>query len=94
MVKIWNCTGSAMTTAIKCSLLGSAYTLLTDKECCILHTRGISFVFSLTLQVEINSGGVLVSMMASSVIDRGFEPQSVQTKDSKIGSSCFFAKLH
>jgi hypothetical protein len=29
-------------------------------------------------------GGVMVSMLASSVVDRGFEPWSGQTKDYKI----------
>ena len=34
----------------------------------------------------------MVSMLASSEIDCGFEPQSGQTKDYKIGICCFFAK--
>ena len=37
-------------------------------------------------------GGVMVSVLASSVVDRGFEPRSGQTKDCKIGISCFSAK--
>ena len=37
-------------------------------------------------------GGVMVSMLTSSVIDRGFEPWSGQTKDNKIGICCFSAK--
>ena len=37
-------------------------------------------------------GGVMVSMLASSVVDRGFEPQSGQTKDYEIGICCFSAK--
>ena len=37
-------------------------------------------------------GGVMVSMLASSAIDRGFEPRSGQTKDYKIGICCFTAK--
>ena len=37
-------------------------------------------------------GGVMVSMLASSVVDNGFEPRSGQTKDYKIGISCFSAK--
>ena len=32
------------------------------------------------------------SLLASSVVDRGFEPRSGQTKDDKIGICCFFAK--
>ena len=30
-------------------------------------------------------GGVMISMHASSAVDRGFEPWSGQTKDYKIG---------
>ena len=37
-------------------------------------------------------GGVMVSVLASSAIDRRFEPQSGQTKDHKIGICCFSAK--
>ena len=35
---------------------------------------------------------VMVSVLASSVIDRGFEPWLGQTKDYKIGICCFSAK--
>jgi len=31
-------------------------------------------------------------VLASSAVDRGFEPRSGQTKDYKIGISCFSAK--
>ena len=34
----------------------------------------------------------MVSVLASSAVDRGFEPRSGQTKDYKIGISCFSAK--
>ena len=34
----------------------------------------------------------MVSMLASSVVDHGFEPWSGQTKDYKIGICCIFAK--
>jgi hypothetical protein len=37
-------------------------------------------------------GGVMVSMLASSALDRGFEHRSGQTKDFKIGMCCFSAK--
>jgi hypothetical protein len=37
-------------------------------------------------------GGVMVSVFASSTVDRGFEPRSGQTKDYKIGICCFSAK--
>ena len=34
----------------------------------------------------------MVSMLASSVVDRGFEPRSGQAKDYEIGICCFSAK--
>ena len=35
---------------------------------------------------------VMVSVLASSAVDRGFKPQSGQTKDYEIGICCFFAR--
>ena len=37
-------------------------------------------------------GGIMVSVIASSAVDRGFEPRSGQTKDYKIGICYFSAK--
>ena len=37
-------------------------------------------------------GGVMDSVFASSVVDRGFEPRSGETKDYKIGICCSCAK--
>ena len=34
----------------------------------------------------------MVSVLASSAVDHGFEPQSGQTKDYNIGICCFSAK--
>jgi hypothetical protein len=34
----------------------------------------------------------MISMLASSAVDRWFEPRSGQTKDYKIGVCCFSAK--
>ena len=34
----------------------------------------------------------MVSVLPSSVVDRGFEPMSSQTNDYKIGMCCFSAK--
>jgi hypothetical protein len=34
----------------------------------------------------------MVSVLASSVVDRGFEPRSDKTKDYKIGICCFSTK--
>ena len=37
-------------------------------------------------------GGVIVSVLASSVVDREFEPRSGQIKNYEIGICCFSAK--
>ena len=37
-------------------------------------------------------GSVMVSVLAPSAVDRGFEPRSGQTKDYKIGIYCFSTK--
>jgi hypothetical protein len=37
-------------------------------------------------------GGVMVSMLASRAVNRGFESRSGQTKDYKIDICCFSAK--
>ena len=37
-------------------------------------------------------GGVMVSLLASSAVDRGFEPRSGQAKDYTIGIYCYSAK--
>ena len=37
-------------------------------------------------------GGVLISVLASSAVDRGFERRSGQTKNYKSGICCFSAK--
>jgi len=36
--------------------------------------------------------GVMISVLASDTVDRGFEPRTGQTKDYKIGICCFSAK--
>ena len=36
--------------------------------------------------------GVMISVLASIVVDHGFEPRLGQTKDYKIGMCCFSAK--
>ena len=37
-------------------------------------------------------GGVMVRVLASNAVGRGFEPRSDQSKDYKIGMCCFSAK--
>ena len=68
-----------------------------------IHTIQVNFVmsniaitvvfFSVYIFFSINRiGRVMVSVLASSAVDRGFEPRSGQTKDNKIGICCFSAK--
>ena len=45
------------------------------------------------LQFELLRGGLIVSVFSSSVVDRGLELQSSQTKDYNIGI-CFFSTKH
>ena len=45
-----------------------------------------------SLKIHDRIGGVMVSMLDSSVVYRGFEYRSGQTKDYKIGICCFSAK--
>ena len=48
---------------------------------------------SIVILLDFNRiGGVMVSELASSAVDRGFKPRSGQTKDYKIGICCFSAK--
>ena len=58
------------------------YLVHLPQSCCIL------FIDLLVNHI----GGVMVSMFASSAVDRGFEPRLDQTKDYKIGICCFSAK--
>ena len=55
-----------------------SYDISLSQEC--LHNR-------------ISARGVMVSVLASSVVDHGFEPWSGQTKDYKI-SICWFIAKH
>jgi hypothetical protein len=55
---------------------------------CIESKDGINECYSRNDHI----GGVIASMLASSAVDRGFEPQSGQTKDDKIGICTFSAK--
>ena len=48
----------------------------------------LRLMFSLRLCIS----GVMIIVLASNAVDRGFEPRSSQTKDYKIGICCFSAK--
>ena len=43
-------------------------------------------------KVSNRNSGVMVSVLASSAVDRGFEKRSCQTKDYTIGICCFSVK--
>ena len=60
----------------------------------MIHLPPIRYLLSINPFIILFNriGGVMVSVIASSVVDRGFEPRSSQTKDYKIGVCCFFAK--
>jgi hypothetical protein len=57
---------------------------------------GLSYCDKVYSRSNINQkhriGGVIVSVLASSAVDRGFGSRSGQTKDYKIGICCFSAK--
>ena len=50
------------------------------------------FKLFLLLKAMHRIGGVIVNVLASSAVDRGFEPQLGQTKDYTIGMRCYSAK--
>ena len=49
------------------------------------------FVYILTILKNNRIGGVMVSVLVSSAVDRGFESRSGQIKDYTIGMYCFSA---
>jgi hypothetical protein len=50
------------------------------------------FKLFLLLKAMHHIGGVMVSVLAVSAVDRGFEPRSGQTKDYETGMCCYSAK--
>ena len=56
-----------------------------------IHLKQITYWFSLQFLKDCISG-LVVSMLAFSAVDRGFESRSGQTKDGKIGICCFSPK--
>ena len=57
----------------------------------LLHRFVLSCIKNSTI-ITHRTGGVVVSVLASSAVDRRFEPRSNQTKDYKIGIWYFSAK--
>jgi hypothetical protein len=51
-----------------------------------------SFVEQVEEYTCLNTDSSEILVLASSAVDRGFEPRSDQTKDYKIGICCFSAK--
>ena len=52
----------------------------------------LHFTFCIYPTFHNRIGGVMVSVFASSAVDRGLEPRSGQTEDYKISICCFSAK--
>jgi hypothetical protein len=64
---------------------------------CIVFCQFVLFIFFIALSVLFfylrnRIDGVIVIVLASSMVDRGFESRAGQSKDYKIGSCCFSAK--
>ena len=57
-----------------------------------LHLLNINDKFTENYTCLNRIGGIMVGMLASSVVDCGFEPRSGQTKDYKIGICCIPTK--
>ena len=62
-----------------------------NKQLNLVHQTRLRF-FPLKLNKYNRIGGVMVNVLASSAVDRGFEPRSGQTKYYKIGICCVSAK--
>ena len=58
----------------------------------ILHYWLMNIVLHRILNEENRISGVMISVLVSSALNRGFEPRTGQTKDFKIGICCFSAK--
>ena len=57
------------------------------------QTWDVMFIFSfINIFSSLHISGVMVGMLASSVVDCGFEPRLGQIKDYKIGICCCCAK--
>ena len=62
-----------------------------NKQLNLVHQTHLRF-FPLNLNKYNRIGGVMVNVLASNAVDRGFEPRSSQTKDFNIGICCFSSK--
>jgi hypothetical protein len=80
---------------LNCRVLGNSW-FLGRINLCILLIIACHFLLVIASSVLFpiygnRIGGVMVSVLASSAVDRGFVPRSGQTKDYKICISCFSA---
>ena len=66
--------------------------MICNKLLCLLRAIRIYHIIQYSWHGITRIGGVMASVLASSAVDRGFEPRSSQSKDYKIGICCFFAK--
>ena len=64
--------------------LSQSWAWISNDICCGIGLQLVSLVYHID--------GVMVSVLATSVVDRGFEPRSGQTKDYTIGICCFSPK--
>ena len=72
------------------------FSVTVNSSCFVLNLINIpSYIWSLIFLFRWKKriAGVMVSVLASSVVNRGFEPRLGQTKDFQIGICCFSAKL-
>jgi hypothetical protein len=85
---------------IRTFLFNVRWYLSTNKQSMTFTLRPSQFVitvihislFNHLLWIYNRINGVMVSVLAVSVVDRGFEPWSGQTKDYKIGTCCLSTK--
>ena len=49
---------------------------------CLIHVQYVLSCMTISI-INDRIGGVMISVLASSAVDRGFEPRSGQTKDYK-----------
>ena len=84
---------SKLTVKIKKSNLDDKLLLLEKNNCAGKLKLGLHSTSSRSLIQFINPiGDVMISVLASSMVNCGFEPRSGQTTDYNIGICCFSAK--
>jgi hypothetical protein len=64
----------------------------TNKKIVIKTNMTITLRLPHVYEIKNRIGGVMVSVLASSAVDRGFEPRSDQTEDYTIDICCFSDK--